>query len=178
MLSRVYKILALTLFLSISIVTSVVYSQDQQCEGDHEMCAQVLELKRQIEAQKQITIRVKSEEKEHDDKTARMIGFAAALAVILKILVSLAKSWKGYFKTDKQKAWLKVGLVVSGFIIFVATNVGLGIDWWQSIILAGGGPGSILVHELTKLAPVLKGKKKYDEVDPDGDPTSSDAPGV
>ena len=170
-LTVIYTLLAALIISPMAV--QVVYAQDQQCEGDPEMCSQVIELKHQLEVQKQLAAKASAGEQETGDKTAKMIALAAAMAVILKLLVSLASSWKGYFKTDKQKAALKIGLVVSGFVIFLATNVGMGINWWQSLILAGGGPGSILVHELAKLLPVLQGKKKYNEVDPDGDPTTS-----
>jgi uncharacterized Rmd1/YagE family protein len=101
-------------------------------------------------------------EKKDAENVARMIAFAAVLAILLKALVSALQSWKGFFTTDKQKAWLKIITLVVGFIAFLASNIGFGIPWWQSIILAGGGPGAIMVHELLKLIPVLMGKKKYE----------------
>ncbi len=174
MFKKLAFLVLFTLFIG-QASPQVAYTQDQQCYGDPEMCAQVVELRRQLEAQKAASTKATIvDEQKTGDQTAKIIGLAAALAVILKLLVSLVSSWKGCFKTDREKAWLKVGLVVTGFVIFLSTNIGLGINWWQSIILAGGGPGSILVHELTKLWPVLMGKKKFEEVDPDGDPTTTD----
>lgn len=114
----------------------------------------------QKEAEKKTEV-VKSQQKDAEN-VARMIALAAVLAIALKTLVSVLQSWKGFFTTDKQKAWLKIATLVIGFLAFLLTNIGFGIPWWQAIILAGGGPGAIMVHELTKMIPVLLGKKKYE----------------
>lgn len=147
------------------------------------MCAHIADLQKSLENQKEVAEKAeasksgavqeeaKKKEAEAGDDAGRMIAFAAMSAVVLKLVISTLTSWKGYFKGDLAKAWLKVALVVFGFLVFVATNLGFGIPWWQALILAGGGPGSILVHEIGKLVPVLRGQKKYHEIDPDGDPT-------
>lgn len=130
----------------------------------------------QKEAEKKTEV-VKSQQKDAEN-VARMIAFAAVLAIALKTLVSVLQSWKGFFTTDKQKAWLKIATLVVGFLAFLLTNIGFGIPWWQAIILAGGGPGAIMVHELTKMIPVLLGKKKYvsksDPPPPDDDAKKDD----
>lgn len=177
------RLTVLLVFVLVSVPV-LAEAQEQKCSGDPQSCAQILELQRDLKIQKDLAEKakvekgevVKQEDKKTEDKAARLIAIAATMSVVLKILVSLLTQWKGLFKTDKQKAWLKVSLVVGGFLIFLLTNLGFGIPWWQALILAGGGPGSILVHELTKLVPVLKGQKKYSDVDPDGDPTNSDPP--
>jgi cation transport ATPase len=170
---------------------TVAVAQEQKCEGPKELCAQILELKAKLDAQKAEKEKVSAEkdtanaekdkanaekdtakaekdsakleaEKKDAENVARMIAFAAILAILLKSLVSALQSWKGFFTTDKQKAWLKIITLVVGFAAFLLSNIGFGIPWWQSIILAGGGPGAIMVHELMKLIPVLLGKKKYE----------------
>ncbi len=189
MFYKLTSLLVLAVFLGFS---SPVSAQDaapeQKCEGDPQMCAHIADLQKTLKAQKEIieksqtdkTVAVKEEEKKKDaeagDEAGKMIAFAATFAVALKLLVSTLSAWKGFFRSDKAKAWLKVSLVVGGFLVFVATNLGFGIPWWQALILAGGGPGSILVHELGKLIPVFRGQKKYEEVDPDGDPTADSPP--
>lgn len=132
--------------------------------------AQIGELESKLDAQKALTDQKEAEkvttvlktEKKDAENVARMIAFAAVLAIALKTLVSALQSWKGFFTTDKQKAWLKIATLVIGFLAFLLTNIGFGIPWWQAIILAGGGPGAIMVHELMKMIPVLLGKKKYE----------------
>ena len=189
------------LFLFIGFVTPA--SASGKCEGPVDTCAQLQQLQEALAAQKALTAKAQDDkaqaevketlsvnnektvaiqekvaavqdvEKKTSDKSARIIAFAAALAIGLKLLIGVLISWKGFFQTDKSKAWLKVGLVSSGFLVFISTNVGFGIPWWQAVILAGGGPGSILVHELSKVIPVLLGKKKYSDIDPNNDPTVS-----
>lgn len=198
-MKKLLSLAALAAFLWALCAPAVALAQapQQKCEGPAELCAQVLDLKAKLDAQKALTEqkgaekdsanaekdKVKAEtttavlksEKKDAENVARMIAFAAILAIALKTLVSVLQSWKGFFTTDKQKAWLKIATLVIGFLAFLASNIGFGIPWWQSIILAGGGPGAIMVHELTKLIPVLMGKKKYvsksDPPPPDDKPT-------
>lgn len=179
-------LIPLVIIMALAILPSSSSAQvsEQKCLGDPQMCAQILELQKDLQVQKDLAAKahsdkgdaIKNHEQQTSDKAAKAIAFAATLAVILKIIISLLTSWKGYFKSDKAKAWLKFSLVLCGFGVFLSTNLGFGIPWWQSLILAGGGPGSILVHELVKLWPVFRGEKKYIEVDPDGDPTNEDPP--
>jgi len=153
-------------------------SSTPKCEGPAALCAQVLELQQKVEAQKAVadkaagekTAEAKALDKKRSDDTAKMVAFAATLAILLKTLLSALKGWKDYFKTDKGKAWLKIISVVVGFAAFILTNIGFGIPWWQALIVAGGGPGSILVHELMKLVPVIRGKKPSPADEKDSEP--------
>lgn len=145
-------------------------AQDQKCMGDPQQCLQIMQLQQDLAAQKALTARTRTDTvqataQQTSDRAAKLIALSATLAVVLKILISVLSSWQGYFTTDKGKAGLKIGLVSAGFFVFLFTNFGFGIPWWQSVILALGGPGSIMVHELTKLIPVLRGQKKLADVD-------------
>lgn len=166
---------ALAAFLWALFAPVVSLAQEaRKCEGPEELCAQVLDLRAKLDQQKALTdkkdeeksveksVAVKETKKQEEHKTAVSIAIAASMAVILKLIVSMLQSWKGYFTTDKQKAGLKIGILVVGFAAFLLTNRGLGMDWWQAVIIAGGGPGAMLVHDLQKLIPVLFGKKKYE----------------
>lgn len=147
-------------------------AQPKGCEGPPELCEQVLDLNKKLAEQREVSAKFAREaddrvaaakaekEREKEESAAKMIAFAAVLAAALKGLLSLLRSWKPYFTTIKGKAWLKAITVVVGFVAFVATNVGMGIPWWQSLILAGGGPGAMLVHDLMDIIPVIRGKKK------------------
>jgi hypothetical protein len=151
------KICFLVMFLAACLLTpSAASAQDQKCDGPADLCAQITDLQQKLSAQKGDENKVVAEEvKAADNKSAEK---AAKLAVILKLILSVLGNWKSYFKTDKGKAWVKVITLVVGFVAFVATNIGFGIVWWQSLIVAFGGPGAILVHELAKVWPALTGK--------------------
>ncbi len=142
------------------------------CEGPAELCQQVLELNKKLDEQKAVNAKYgkKMDEKvaaataeqevKKEESMAKTIAFAALLAVILKGLLSAIKSWTPYFKGLKGKAWIQVVTLVVGFAAFIATNVGMGVPFWQSLILAGGGPGAMVIHDLMSLLPVLLGKKQ------------------
>jgi hypothetical protein len=178
--------MAVAVLVVSTFVTSPAFAQ-QKCEGDPALCAQILQLQEALKEQKKasevaavgaekeekeadakvdavVDVKVAEEkakdEKAKDERMAKIIAGAAAMAVLLKILISLMDVWKGYFNTDKQKAWLKISMVVVGVVVFVATNIGYGIPWWQAMILAGGGPASLAVHEVMRLIPVIRGKAK------------------
>lgn len=151
-----------------------VPATDQPCEGPAELCEQVRQLRRElvrkevqdrVEKKVEITEAVVEEAKDTEQEAMGAIALAGATAVILKILLSVITAWKSYFKSDKGKAWLKIVTLAIGFLLFIVTNLGFGMTWWQSLILAGGGPGSILVNEFTKMLPVVLGKRKYDDAE-------------
>jgi hypothetical protein len=167
------------LFFILFLLPSYSEAQEVECEGPPNLCEEIRDLKEAISKQKSIQkdketeVKIKTEIKEEkENEVVGSIAFATTLAIVLRITVSILKSWKGMFKTSKSKAYLRLSLVVAGFATFVLTNVGFGLPWWQSLILAGGGPGAMTVHEILKIFSVLKGEKQYDEIDPDGDPTS------
>lgn len=163
------------LFVVALVLTSVFtipVSAQQKCEGPPELCAQVDELNKRLVEQKAVsdkyagekTAEVKKAEEKSKSRTQKLIVFAASLAILLKFLMSALRTWKPYFKTDKGKGWLKIITIGVSFVAFILTNIGFGIPWWQALILAGGGIGSMAFHDMTKLIPVIKGQKKYDQV--------------
>lgn len=92
----------------------------------------------------------------------------------LKAIISALKSWTTWLKTDKQKAVMKIGLLLLGFLAFILTNLGFGLPWWEALIVAGGPPGAILVHEIVDLISVLQGKEP---MPPDTGDSSNPPPG-
>ncbi len=168
-------------FFFVLLLSSSSKAQAQECDGSPEICAEVISLRNSINKVKELEKKnikeaeIKASEEENqknEEKAIKAIAYAGAMAVALRILVSVLKSWKGYFQTDTQKAYLRLVLVLAGFATFVLSNFGFGLSWWQALILSGGGPGAMMVHELSKIALVLKGQKKYSEIDPDGDPST------
>jgi len=183
----------LCLFAALAVLSSVLWTPAAafaqappaaKCEGPPELCAQILELRGKLDAQKALTEKdqgektaaVKAAEQSQTDKLAKAMAAAASIAVMLKLLLSGLKSWKSYFKTDKGKAWLKITTLGTGFVAFLLTNFGMGLSWWQALIVAGGGPGAILVHELSRLIPVVEGKAPMPKSPSDAPPAPDEKP--
>jgi hypothetical protein len=178
-LAMAVALAALALVVLVVLVPGRSEAQ-QKCEGPAELCAQIIELQVKLEEQKMAsvqdgvekTVEDQAKERKEAEDGAKAVGLAALIAVLLKAVLSALKGWRSFFTTDKGKAWLKVITVLIGFGAFFLTNVGMGIRWWQALIVAGGGPGAILVHEMLKLIPVIAGKKPLpeDERNPDSEP--------
>jgi len=94
----------------------------------------------------------------------RAVAIAGAISVALKMLLNMIKKWKVFAKTDKQKIIIKMITLGVGVLALITTNVGMGLPLWQSLIIAGGGPGAMAFHDIYELMLVLLGKKKYSEV--------------
>lgn len=173
------KALSIIVVLASFLYLPTASAQPSGCEGPPELCQQVLDLNKKLaeqqavsekyamEADKKASLATTDERKKNEERTAKIIAGAAVLAVILKGLLSMLRSWKSYFKTEKGKAWVRVITILVGAGAFVAANVGMGLPWWQALILAGGGPGAIWFHEMTDLVLYLLGKKKSPPPDPD-----------
>jgi len=148
-------------------VQDLVHAQPQ-CDGSPELCQQLVELKQSL-------AKARGEEAESltSERALKLMGIAAALATGLKMLLSMSRNWTGYFTSDQAKAWFRAICLLVGVAAGVATNVGFGIPLWQAVIVAGGGPGAIAVHELLKLVPVMRGIKRLPA---DSENASPDAP--
>lgn len=172
-------VLALML-LAASLLSLPSSAQEAQgCDGPPELCQQLQELSVKLAAAKaakaateakveqkvdrEVAVEVAKDDQKKEERMAKLIAFAATLAVGLKVLLSVLEQWKGYFTTIRGKAIMKLVTITVGFVAFLATNIGLGIPWWQSLILAGGGPGALLVHDLAEIIPALNGKKQARE---------------
>lgn len=166
------------LLLLIALFSSKAFAQD--CDGSPEFCHEFIQMNDKLrhtevalsevthqkdlivdEAQAQINMAVE----EVGTKTAKMAAIAAAIAVFLRSVLSFLKSIEKIPDTPKGKAWMKLSTLLVGFLIFVASNLGVGMPWWQALILAGGGPGSILVNELAKAWPILFGRPTQVQTD-------------
>jgi hypothetical protein len=164
------------LVLSIAFfVAPIVLAAPTGCDGPPELCQQVKDLTAKLQAEqaakaavikdegKQVAVAVVKDDQKKSDRTAKLIAMAGTLAVGLKILLSVLDQWKGYFTSIKGKAVLKLITVGVGFLAFMATNIGFGLPVWQALILAGGGPGALLVHDIMEIIPALNGKKQQKE---------------
>lgn len=92
------------------------------------------------------------------DKTAMFMAVCVLIGIILKILLSLLKlTGAAIFK---NKTFLKVAPLVIGLLIFLVSHFAAGTTWYDALILAAGGPGAILFHEVWKLLPVAQDSKE------------------
>jgi len=156
------------------LLPSAALAQDK-CEGSPEMCAQIAELQKALKQKEEAAANAKDmtekQRKEYEEKqqqkekeSMKFVAMMGVIAVVLKFVLSLIKTWKKtFFKTDRGKAGVRVAVIVIGLAIFITTNMGFGIPWWQAVILALGGPLSVAVHEFQKLIPVFRGEKKLPE---------------
>lgn len=190
------KLLCVTLLiLSVPAWAHPSIAQESKCSGPVDLCNQIFELRAKLEAQEKLVstknqeIQTKETEKTQAVETketekvqaiqtevkttannaTRLIAFAALFAVILKLAISVVKSWKSYFTSDKGRAWLKISTLAMGLAALLLTNIGFGLPFWQSLIVAGGGPGAMVIHDIVGLIPVLLGKKPMP-------PSASDVP--
>lgn len=139
--------------------------QSSQCVGPAELCAQVVELKSKLANQQQQTSQIAvSHDKQASDRAAKAMAAAAMMAVIIKLIISALRAWGGYLKGDRGQAIIKIALGFLGVFVLGLTNYGFGMVWWQALIIAGGAPGAIVVHEIVALWPVIIGKEKLKEV--------------
>lgn len=168
-------LLVLALVLATFSVPALAQDAQPRCEGPAELCQQVLDLQAKLEAAKaakarvedkvetKVAVEVQKDDEQKEQRMAKVIALAATMAVALKVLISVLDQWKGYFTSIRGRAILKILLLVLGFAAFIASNIGLGIPWWQALILAGGGPGALLVHDIMEVIPALTGKKQKKE---------------
>jgi hypothetical protein len=169
------SLLALIVALLVSLSVTPAFAAPTGCDGPPELCQQVKDLTAKLQAEqaakaavikdegKQVEVAVVKDDRRKADRTAKLIAMAGTLAVGLKILLSVLDQWKGYFTSIKGKAVLKLITVAVGFLAFMATNIGFGLPVWQALILAGGGPGALLVHDIVDIIPALNGKKQQKE---------------
>lgn len=169
------RLIALLAFLFTSLTLVPAFADPTGCDGPPELCQQVQDLTAKLQAEKaakaavikdegkQVAVAVVKDDQKKADRTAKLIAMAGTMAVVLKVLLSVLDQWKGFFTTIKGKAVLKLITVGIGFVAFMATNIGFGLPIWQALILAGGGPGALLVHDIVEIIPALNGKKQQKE---------------
>jgi hypothetical protein len=85
--------------------------------------------------------------KDAKDPSAKPLLWASLIAIALRTLLALANAiWT---KPKKWLAWVALGLAVP---IALLSHYAAGHGWMAALIVAGGGPGAILVNEVLKLA--------------------------
>ncbi len=150
------KLLCLVIFVIVTL-SSIAFAQAvKPCDGPADMCIQIQQLQKDLADQKTgKAVDVQAAKSTENSKAAKFVAAAAITAVLLKIIISFLNAWSDHFKSPRGKAEIKLAALVLGFVAFLLTNLGYGLPWWQAIIVAGGAPGAILVHEMVGLFPVI-----------------------
>jgi len=95
--------------------------------------------------------------KQSEDKTVRAMAVCGLIAIILKIVLSVFKLIPAAI--FKNKIFLKIFPLGVGLAVFLLTSFAAGEEWYNALLMAAGGPGAILFHEIWKLVPVAQDKK-------------------
>lgn len=73
-------------------------------------------------------------------------AYAALAAAFIRTLLSGIKAWRG----DKPTGWVKWTALALAVPLALLTYYAAGAGLWAAIVMAGAGPGAILVNELLK----------------------------
>lgn len=73
-------------------------------------------------------------------------AYAALAAAVIRVLLAGLTAWRG----DKPKGWAKWAALGLAVPLALLTYYAAGAGWWQAIVMAGAGPGAIIVNELLK----------------------------
>jgi len=92
------------------------------------------------------------------DSTAKAVGLAMLISVILKMLLALLKLTSPFWKESKGKWALRAITLAVGAAAAILANMAGGMPWWNAIIVFFSGPGSIVLTEYQKM--VTKSQKE------------------
>jgi len=86
------------------------------------------------------------------DRTGRLAALMALLAALFKILLSGVKALKGFtFWKRRQAATIRITTLMLGIGVFLFSNLMAGMPWWEALMLSLSGPGSMVMHEYSRL---------------------------
>ena len=86
------------------------------------------------------------------ERTARLAAIMALLAALFKLLLSGVKMTGGLtFLGDRQKAVIRLTTIGLGIGVYLTSSLVGGMPWWEALFLSLSGPGSMAVHEYSRL---------------------------
>jgi hypothetical protein len=94
------------------------------------------------------------------DNTQRALALFGIITLVLKFLLSLLKVATPFLKGPKAGLIMRISTVGVGVLVFLFSNLALGIPWVDSLIMALGGPGALFFHEITKIFPWFQKKEE------------------
>lgn len=80
-------------------------------------------------------------------------AYAALAAAVIRTLLSAIKTWRG----DKPTGWVKWAALGLAVPLALLTYYAAGAGLWAAIVMAGAGPGAVIVNELLKKKPAEAG---------------------
>ena len=84
--------------------------------------------------------------KDSGSKDLLWFAYAALAAAVIRILLSAIHVWRG----DKPKGWAKWAALGLAVPLALLTYYAAGAGLWAAIVMAGAGPGAIIINELLK----------------------------
>lgn len=84
--------------------------------------------------------------KDSGSKDLIWFAYAALGAAVLRLLLAAINTYRG----DKPKAWAKWTALGIAVPIALLTYYAAGAGLWAAIVMAGAGPGAIVINELLK----------------------------
>ena len=177
-LSAILVLYLLFIILCVLMLQSIAHAAPVTgCDGPPELCSQITILQNQLASSRSVQASEVTRAQE-----LRLISIAGVISVVLKGLLSMLQNWSIFFRTEQAKARIRAITIVVGLGAGLAANLGFGLPWWQAIVVAGGGPGAIAVHELLQLVPALRGESSCPKCDAvaatDDDPRNAPARGA
>lgn len=86
------------------------------------------------------------------DRAGKLAGVMALLAALFKLLLSSVKAMGLLtFWRRRQAAVIRITTLVLGIAVFLMSNLLAGMPWWEALMLSLSGPGSMVVHEYSRL---------------------------
>lgn len=83
---------------------------------------------------------------------ARLAAWLAALAAAFKLLLSAVKAVGGFtFWKERQSAVIRMVTLFLGVSVYFVSSIVGGMPWYEALFLSLSGPGSMIVHEYSKL---------------------------
>lgn len=82
---------------------------------------------------------------------SKSLLWAALLAAIFKLLLSLLKATTGIWQSAIGKDYTRLATLALGALVFGLTHYAGGHGFQDSLLLSLSGPGAIVIHEFTKI---------------------------
>jgi hypothetical protein len=109
--------------------------------------------------------------KTQQNQLAKHLAFMLALAALFKILLSVLKWTSDWWKSATAKNTIRVITIVLGMVVYVVSNLAMGMSWPSALLLSLAGPMAISINELFDIvmqlitkkpvpAPIVAGVKK------------------
>jgi hypothetical protein len=86
-----------------------------------------------------------------EESTTKRLALAALLALIFKGMLDVLKLSGPFWKGRKGKNVLKASTLMLGLLMGLFAQIGMGMPWSESLLLALSGPGAMVMHEIGKM---------------------------